>query len=162
MMERRQVQKYVWNWKRKHLLEYSPFYGFIPHECPRNSITFLLVNPALIPRFHWLHSFAQPVLSLPPLLHASTDPKGHGLLPPRNWAEIHFIYLGLAGLGLCCCAQAFSSCGEQGLLSSGGGGAQVSHCGGFSRCKAQALEPVGSVAMAHGLSSSVACGISLE
>ena len=27
-----------------------------------------------------------------------------------------FIYLFLAVLGLCCCARAFSSCGEQGLL----------------------------------------------
>ena len=27
-----------------------------------------------------------------------------------------FIYLFMAVLGLCCCAQAFSSCGEQGLL----------------------------------------------
>ena len=27
-----------------------------------------------------------------------------------------FIYLFLAALGLCCCARAFSSCGEQGLL----------------------------------------------
>ena len=27
-----------------------------------------------------------------------------------------FIYLCLAVLGLCCCARAFSSCGEQGLL----------------------------------------------
>ena len=27
-----------------------------------------------------------------------------------------FIYLFLAALGLCCCVQAFSSCGEQGLL----------------------------------------------
>ena len=26
------------------------------------------------------------------------------------------IYLFLAALGLCCCMQAFSSCGEQGLL----------------------------------------------
>ena len=29
---------------------------------------------------------------------------------------IYFIYLFLAVLGLCCCAQAFSSCGERGLL----------------------------------------------
>ena len=29
---------------------------------------------------------------------------------------ILFIYLFLAVLGLCCCARAFSSCGEQGLL----------------------------------------------
>ena len=27
-----------------------------------------------------------------------------------------FIYLFLAALGLCCCARAFSSCGEWGLL----------------------------------------------
>ena len=27
-----------------------------------------------------------------------------------------FTYLFLAALGLCCCAQAFSSCGERGLL----------------------------------------------
>ena len=30
--------------------------------------------------------------------------------------KIYFIYLFLAALGLRCCAQAFSSCGEQGLL----------------------------------------------
>ena len=29
---------------------------------------------------------------------------------------IYFIYLLLATLGLCCCARAFSSCGERGLL----------------------------------------------
>ena len=29
---------------------------------------------------------------------------------------IYFIYLVLAALGLRCCARAFSSCGEQGLL----------------------------------------------
>ena len=28
-----------------------------------------------------------------------------------------FFFLILAALGLCCCARAFSSCGEQGLLS---------------------------------------------
>ena len=34
-------------------------------------------------------------------------------------------------------------------------GAQVSHCGGFSRCRAQALGTRASAAVAHGLSS---CG----
>ena len=29
---------------------------------------------------------------------------------------IHFIYLFLAALGLCCCAWAFSSCSKRGLL----------------------------------------------
>ena len=43
----------------------------------------------------------------------------------------------MAALGLCCCAWGFSSCSEQGLLSSCG--AQASHCGGFSSCRAQAL-----------------------
>jgi len=43
----------------------------------------------------------------------------------------------LAVLGLCCRVQAFSRCGEWGLLSSCG--AQASHCDGFSGCRAQAL-----------------------
>ena len=45
---------------------------------------------------------------------------------------IDFIYLFLAALGLCCCAQAFSSCGERGLLSL----AWASHGRGFSCCGA--------------------------
>ena len=48
-----------------------------------------------------------------------------------------FIYLFLA-VGLCCCTQVFSSCGEQGLLSSWG--AQASHCSGFFCWGAWALE----------------------
>ena len=40
------------------------------------------------------------------------------------------IYLFLALPGLRCCAQAFSSCGEQGSLSSCG--MQAFHCDGFS------------------------------
>ena len=40
-------------------------------------------------------------------------------------------------LGLCCCTWAFSSCDEQGLLSSCS--AWASHCGGFSCCGARAL-----------------------
>ena len=56
-----------------------------------------------------------------------------------------FIYL--AVLGLCCCARAFSSCGERGLL--------------FMRCAAfaRALGVWASVVVAHGLSCSAACGI---
>ena len=48
---------------------------------------------------------------------------------------------GVAALGLCRCVQAFSSCGEQGLLSSCSG--WISHCGSFSYGRAQALRPVG-------------------
>ena len=40
-------------------------------------------------------------------------------------------------MGLCCCSWAFSSCGEQGLLSSCG--ALASYCGGFSWGRAWAL-----------------------
>ena len=43
----------------------------------------------------------------------------------------------LAALGLHCCARAFSSCREQGLLSSCG--AQASHCSGCSCCRARPL-----------------------
>ena len=59
-----------------------------------------------------------------------------------------FIYLFLAELGLCCCAQAFSSCGEPGLLFCG---VWACHCGGFSRFGARALGARASVAEAHGL-----------
>ena len=63
-------------------------------------------------------------------------------------------------------AQAFSSCGERGLLL----GAQASHWGGFS-CEAwglgarasvvaaRGLQSAGSVAVVHRLSCSTACGI---
>ena len=64
-----------------------------------------------------------------------------------------FIYLFLAALDLCCCARAFSSCGERGLLFCCS--AQASHYGGFSCCGAWALGMRASVAVAHGLSS---CG----
>ena len=65
-----------------------------------------------------------------------------------------FILLILAGLGLCCCERAFSSCGEQGLLSSGGFSLQ-----GLLSVEAWALWRPGSVAVAPGLSSPVARGI---
>ena len=41
-----------------------------------------------------------------------------------------------AVLGLPCCVLAFSSCGKQGPLCSGG--VWASHCAGFSCCEAQA------------------------
>ena len=43
----------------------------------------------------------------------------------------------LAVLSLRCCVQAFSSCGERGLLSSYG--AWISHCGGFFCCRSRSL-----------------------
>ena len=52
------------------------------------------------------------------------------------------IQLFLAGLGLCCCVQAFSRCGEQRLL----------HC-------KQGLQSAGSVVVAEGLSCLKTCGI---
>ena len=50
--------------------------------------------------------------------------------------------------------QAFSSCGERGLLFVAVRGL-LSHCGGFSCCGAQALGTRASVVVARGLSS---CG----
>ena len=55
------------------------------------------------------------------------------------------INLFLAALGLRFCTRAFSSCG-----------AQASHCGGFSCCRAWALGAQALVVAAHRLSS---CGM---
>ena len=60
----------------------------------------------------------------------------------------------MAALGLCCPVRAFSSCGEQGLLSSCG--EQASHRGGSSCCRAEALGMQTSLEVARGLSS---CGV---
>ena len=54
----------------------------------------------------------------------------------------------MAALGLRCCAQAFSSCGEQGLLCCS---ARASHCGGFSCCGARAVGTRASVVVARRL-----------
>ena len=51
-----------------------------------------------------------------------------------SFLKNNFIYLFLTVLGLCCCAQAFSSCGEWGLLSSCS--ARAFHCSSFSCCGA--------------------------
>ena len=51
------------------------------------------------------------------------------------------IFIYLAVLGLHGCTQAFSSCGEWGLLS--GCSEQASHCGGFSCRGTWALEHTG-------------------
>ena len=69
---------------------------------------------------------------------------------------IYLLYLFfkfLAVLGLRCCAQAFCSCDERGLLCCS---ERASHCGGFSCCGAPALGPRASVVVACGLSS---CGL---
>ena len=63
----------------------------------------------------------------------------------------------LSALGLCCFAWAFSTCGQQGLLSSRG--AWASHCNGFSCCGAQALGTQASEVTVYGLSCSIAHGI---
>ena len=74
---------------------------------------------------------------------------------PRTFSSFFFFNLFLAALDLCCCEQAFSSCSEQGRLSSCG--AWAPHCSGFPCC-GLALEHVGSVVATQRLSYSVACG----
>ena len=81
----------------------------------------------------------------------------HLLISFFNSKKFFYLLYFLAALGLCCCTQAFSSCREEGLLSSCGAGA--SHCSGFSRCDARALDAWASVVVAHGLSCPMACGI---
>ena len=79
----------------------------------------------------------------------------HGHLPVLFYF-LSFIYLFMAALGLCCCARAFSICGEQGLLFIA---VRRSHRDGFSCCGAWALGTQASVVVAHRLSCSSACGI---
>ena len=66
-----------------------------------------------------------------------------------------FIYVFLTEMGLHCCTGAFSSCGEPGLLSTYS--VQASRRSGFScgswAFKLQQLPRMGSVVVAHGLSS---------
>ena len=85
----------------------------------------------------------------------------------------------LAVLGLHCHTQAFSSCGERGLLFIAACG--VSHCGGFSlrstgsrrtgfrscstwaqQLRLMGLQSAGSVAVGHELNCPVTCGIFLD
>ena len=92
------------------------------------------LDPICMPQLRSLHA-ATKTSHMPQLkiLHASTK-TWHGqkkstenshlspaftcIASPTINAPLFFfkIYLFLAALGLCCCAQAFSSCGEQGLL----------------------------------------------
>ena len=75
-----------------------------------------------------------------------------------------YFYVWSLYLGLCWCVWAFSSCGECGLLSSAVPGLPTAVA--FSRCAARALavqasavQPAGSVVVAHWLNCSAACGI---
>ena len=75
-----------------------------------------------------------------------------------------YFYFWSLYLGLCWCVWAFSSCGECGLLSSAVPWLPTAVA--FSRCAARALavqasavQPAGSVVVAHWLNCSAACGI---
>ena len=70
-----------------------------------------------------------------------------------------FVCLLLAVLGHCCCWAFFSSCSGQELLPSGG---TLAFIVGASLVPAHRPQSTGSVAAAHGLSCSQACGIFLD
>ena len=67
--------------------------------------------------------------------------------------DLFIFFLLLAVLGLCCCTWAFSSCGKWGPFSSGSAG--------FSLWWLLLLQSI-SIAVTHGLSCSVACGVFLD
>ena len=98
---------------------------------------------------------AEPVLVIAP--ERPTEKPEASIYP---WLPTFFFLtsLLLAALGLPCCTWAFSGFTKRGLLSSCG--AQASHCSGLPCCGAQALGVRASVAVAHGLSCSLVCGIS--
>ena len=75
------------------------------------------------------------------------------LLDRLVFVFVLFIYLFMAALGLRCCMQAFSSCGERGATLHHG--VRASHCRGFSCFGAPAVGVWASVVVARGLSS---CG----
>ena len=60
-----------------------------------------------------------------------------------------FVCLFIAALGLCCCAQAFSTCGERGLLFVAKLGLLIVVA--FSCCRARGLGTRASVVVARGL-----------
>ena len=71
-----------------------------------------------------------------------------------------FIHLFLAVLGLCCFAQAFSSCDRRGIVFCCG--APASRCSGFSRCRTWAPGTQASVVEVHGLNCPAACEVFLH
>ena len=79
--------------------------------------------------------------------------KGFDFFLLKNWLFIIFYFIYLSVLGLCCCARAFSSCGEQGLLLVAVRGLLTA--GASLCCGAQALGARASVVVTRGLSS---CG----
>ena len=128
-------------------------------------------SPFLPSSLHWTQFLCRPiglsfladsppVIQLPLLAPSSPLPCSMG--PDRCPLQAFFFFLTetflkifvnfLATVGLCCCAQAFSSCSEQGLFC--GCGVQASHCDSFS-CGARALGCFGLVVARLKLSS---CG----
>ena len=73
------------------------------------------------------------------------------------WSSAAFILFYLWLCWVFVTERAFSSCSEQGLLSSCG--IHASYYSGFSCCRARVLEHEDSVAMAHGLNCPAGCGI---
>ena len=69
-------------------------------------------------------------------------------------ASVPFLYFSLAALGLYCCPQVFSSCGEEGLL--------FSWSVGFSLRWIRLFQSTGSVAEEDGISRPTACRIFLD
>ena len=75
------------------------------------------------------------------------------LIHTTTWMKLFFLNLFLTALGLCCCARAFSSCGEQGLLSVAVRGSVIAVASLVA--EQAALGTQASVVAAHGLRS---CG----
>lgn len=100
---------------------------------------------AVIPKY-WLYSLCYTMYLwaclTPSTLHL---PLSHWYIAPEPLIGSYFF---MAVLGLRCCEQSFTSCGEWGLLSSCS--VLVSHCDGFT-CGAWALGCVGSIVVAPGL-----------
>ena len=144
------------------------------------SILFQILFPC---RLLWNSQYSSPCYTVGPywlfyIQQCVCPSQSHNLsLPPINFILLLlfllFTYVFLVALGLCCCAQAFTSCGEQGRLTSGAALPcvvaehrlqahrlqQLQHAG--SVVAAPGLQSTGSIVVVHGLSCSATCGIFL-
>ena len=84
------------------------------------------------------------------IFHPNFRYSGNTLLKKKKEKRLIYLFLFLTVLGLCCYTRAFSSCGERGLLFVTCAGL---HWGGFSHCRAWALETQALEVAVHGLIS---------
>ena len=107
------------------LPSFLSFFSWLRHVTCRISVPWSAIEPGPWQWKCWVLTTRPPGNSLSPIflylfsdslgtLHFSLFYRLSILLKPFLYSRFFFFFL--AALGLCCCARAFSSCGERGLL----------------------------------------------